>query len=146
MSRITERILCPTCPYLKNGIKEEGKKFGVEYVVLNSKEKFIIIDNPNVSWDKIMGEIKCFETTYVPKFGKYEVEEFVGHFMKEALVMSKDITDLFNMELLCDDFPYNTTRVNVDTIRERLLKCFDIVKVENDTTHLMFKWERYDKL
>ena len=54
--------------------------------------------------------------------------------------------NLANMELLCDDFPYNTTRVNKETIRERVMKCFDIVKEEKGVTYLKFKWERYDKL
>lgn len=146
MSKIAERVLCPNCPYKQNGIKEEGEKFGVEYVILNSNERYIICDNPDVSWDKIMSEIKSFNITYVPKFGKYEVEQLVGQFMINALLISKDITDLFNMELLCEDFPYNVTRASKEIIRERLLKCFDVVKVENNTTYLKFKWERYDKL
>ena len=146
MRMIRERILCPKCPYLEKGIKEEGEKFGVEYVVLESNEKFIICDNPNISWDKIMNDLKLFDITYVPKFGKYEIEQFVGYFMKEALLISKDITDLFNMELLCDDYPFNTTRVNKETIRERLLKCFNVVQKDNNTTYLSFKWERWDKL
>lgn len=145
MSRITERLFCRNCPYVK-GIKGEGKKFGVEYVIFNSEEKFQILDNPDVTGDVVLEGIKKFIDIHVPKFGKYEVEEFVGYYMKEAILISKDITDLFNMELLCDDFPYNTTRVNKETIRDRVMKCFDIVKVENGITYLKFKWERYDKL
>lgn len=146
MRMIRERVLCPTCPYFKEGIKEEGERFDVEYVVLKSKEQYLICDNPAVSWDSIMKNIKRFDTTYVPKFGKYEIEQLVGHFMKEALLISKDITDLFNMELLCDDYPFNTTRVSKETIRERVLKCFDVVKKENNVTYLKFKWSRWNEL
>jgi len=145
MSKLTEKLFCRNCPYL-NGIKEEGKNFGVEYVIFNSEEKFYIVDNPDVTGDVVLEGIKKFINIHVPKFGKYEVEKFVGYYMKEAILISKDITDLFNMELLCDDFPYNTTRVNKETIRERVMKCFDIVKEEKGVTYLKFKWERYDKL
>jgi len=86
MGKISERVLCPTCPYLNNGIKEEGEKFNVEYVVLKAKEQYLICDNPDVPWDKIMKEIRLFDTTYVPKFGKYEIEQLVAIFIPSKLI------------------------------------------------------------
>ena len=70
MSKLTEKLFCRNCPYL-NGIKEEGKNFGVEYVIFNSEEKFYIIDNPDVTGDVVLEGIKKFINIHVPKFGKY---------------------------------------------------------------------------
>ena len=122
-------------------IKMKGAKFGVQYVMLESDERFLIVDNPRVSWDNVMRNIEKFDFTYVPKFGKFEIEEFVGYYMKEALLISKDITHLLFMELVCDDSPYNITNVSMSQLRERVLKCFDVVRKDGNITYLMFKWE-----
>ena len=145
MRDIKARILCSNCPVYNAKIKEEGERFRVEYVVmLKPGERYLIHDNTEVSWDEVMKNIREFNITYVPKFGKYEIEEFVGDCMRQAIFFSKDITDLFNMELLCDDFPYNETRVTSATIKERVLKCFEIVKKEKNITYLKFKWQPYN--
>ena len=47
------------------------------------------------------------------------------------------------MELLCDDLPYNTTRISADVIKERVLKCFKVIKEENNIVYLEFKWKAY---
>lgn len=141
MKRMSQGREC--CDFLKpkGFVKEEGQKFRVQYVVFKSNEKYIICDNEEVSWDEIMRSRDNFQSLYVPKFGKYEIEEFISYFMKVALFISKDITDLFNMDLVCDDFPYNITKISSDLIKERLLKCFEVVKKEESKTYLKFKWE-----
>lgn len=141
MGNTKRRILCKNCCVLETHTIEEGEKFGVEYIVFKPEKRYLIRDNENVSWDYIMKNIKKFQDYYVPKFGKYEIEEFVSYFMKEALFITKDITNLFNMELLCDDLPYNVTRVSTETIKERLLKCFEVVERKEKTIYLKFKWE-----
>ena len=141
MGRIKRRILCKNCPVLNTKVKEEGEKFRVEYIVLDTKERYLICDDESVSCDEVMKDRYKFISTYVPKFGKFEIEEFVGYFMQEAIYITKDISNLFNMELLCDDSPFNITRVSSETIKKRLLQCFEVVKKENDVTYLKFKWE-----
>ena len=141
MGKIAERIICKDCPKIKHGIKSEGEMFGVEYIVLKSDEQYIICNNERISWNDVMPKMSEFDTLYVPKFGKYEIEEFVGYFMRVALLITKDITDLFNMELLCDDSPFNITEVSSKDIKEKLLKCFNVVKKVDNMTYLEFKWE-----
>ena len=141
MKKITERIICKDCPKIIQEIKSEGKMFDVEYVILKSNMQYIICDNENVAWNDIMPKISNFVLLYVPRFGKYEIEEFIGYFMRVALLITKDITDLFNMNLLCDDSPFNVTEISSKIIKERLLECFNVIKKVGNTTYLEFKWE-----
>lgn len=150
MNKAIMNIICDGCSRVKAKIEDSGSMHGVDYVTFDSKKKYIIVDNPAVSWDKIMKERENFVSIYVPKFGKYEIEAFVGHKMMEALLITQDITGLFNSELLCDDSPFNVTRINSDILRKRLLKCFDIVTEEkmhnSSVVKLMFKWKPYYEL
>lgn len=147
MNNLEMRILCGDCPKLKSNIVDSGRKYGVEYVILKSDKRYIIVDNPDISWDDIMkNRIKDFVTRYVPKFGKFEIEEYLSYAMLEAIIFTKDITNLFNSELLCFDLPYNVTRVSSDSIKNKMLKCFDVVSQSEDEIRLMFKWEYYCNL
>ena len=149
MNNLEMRILCEDCPKLKCEIESSGSKQGVDYVTLKSKKRYIIEDNPNVSWDEIMKNRDKFISTYVPKFGKYEIEEFVGYKLMEALFITKDITKLLNSELLCDDTPYNVTRIRQDYLKRQIMKCFDEVwhdAYSHNVVKLVFKWKPWSEL
>ena len=141
MGTIATRVMCRECKRLEK-VLSEGEMFGVEYVIKRFDKKYIIVDNKSISWDEIMPHIREFNITYVPKFGKYEIEQFVGHMMLEALLITKDITNLMNMDLLCEEYPYNAIKIDSDILKERVLKCFDIVKTERNSIYLKFKWEK----
>lgn len=127
--------------------KEEGRRYGVYYVTYYGKMRYIIVDNPDISWDDIMTKyVKDFIIKFVPKFGKYEVEEFIGRSILEALLITKDITDLYNLDLVCNDFPYNITKVNKEDICEACAPCFKVISVKDGVTKLMFKWKPYEEL
>ena len=90
-----------------------------------------------------------FVSIYTPSFGKYEIEHFVGHKLMEALFITNDITDLMYSELLCDDSPFNITRISWDDLATRVLKCFDVVKGNTDNPNvvrLVFKWKPWKEL
>jgi len=150
MNNFIMKVLCGGCPKQKLEIESSGRMHDVDYVTLKSNKRYIIKDNPNVSWDDIMNNKEKFISTYVPRFGKAEIEHFVGYKMMEALFITKDITDLLNSELLCDDSPYNVTRIKSERLKEELLKCFE--KVERPDSYnpnvifLMFKWKPYCEL
>ena len=135
------RVLCYGCPKEDIKVKSYGEKFGVNYVVTDSDHKYIIRDNNDISWDDIMKKMEGFQDRYVPKFGKYEIEKFVCFYLKEALLITKDMTELFNMEVIHYDYWLpNVTRFSADVIKERLLKLFDVVEETQYITYLKFKW------
>jgi len=149
MNKLEMKILCEGCPRLKQEIENSGSKYGVDFVTFESEKRYIILDNPDVSWDDIMKNRDKFILTYVPKFGKYEIEEFVGYKMMEALFITKDITELLNSELLCDDSPFNITRIKQDILKKRIMKCFVVLCTEesnNNTVTLVFKWKPWCEL
>lgn len=147
MNNFKMKILCEGCPKLKCEIESSGSKYGVDYVTFKSKKRYVIEDNPDVSWDEIMKNRENFISTYVPKFGKYEIEEYVGYKIMEALFITKDITDLINSELLCDDTPYNITRIKQNYLEEQVMKCFDVVSQgPNNLVKLVFKWRSWREL
>jgi len=94
-----------------------------------------------------MKERDNFVSMYVPKFGKFEIEAFIGYKMMEALFITKDITNLLNSELLCDDSPYNVSKITSEMLQNKLLKCFEIIDEEmrynKEVIKLMFKWKPY---
>lgn len=145
MNNLEIKVLCASCPKLDLDIKESGSKFGTSFVIQKSEIRYILQDNPNVSWDEIMKNRDLFISTYVPKFGKYEIEEFVGYKLMEALFITKDVTDLLNANLACFDV-YNTTRVSAERMKEKLFKCFEFKGTKENITYLMFKWKQYDEL
>lgn len=150
MNNLVMKFFCHDCPKFQRKIESSGSQYGVDYITFKAEKRYIIEDNPNVSWDEIMQNREKFISIYTPKFGKYEIEEFVGYKLMEALFITKDITDLLNSELLCDDSPYNVTRIKYERLKEELLKCFEIV--EKDVSHnsnaifLMFKWKPWKEL
>lgn len=149
MNNFEMKILCGDCPNLNLKIVNSGSMFGVQFVSFETEKKYIIIDNPDISWNSIMRERENFTSTYVPKFGKYEIEHFIGYKLMEALFITKDITELLNCELLCNDFPYNVIKVRADILKKRILQCFEEVDGDCDNPNivfLMFKWKTYSEL
>ena len=149
MNELEMKILCDGCLRQKQEIQGSGSKYGVDFVTFKSEKRYIIRDNTDISWDEIMKNRDKFILTYVPKFGKYEIEEFVGYKMMEALFITKDITELLNSELLCDDLPYNVTRIKQDILKKRIMKCFDVIWTEefnNNIVTLVFKWKPWCEL
>ncbi len=148
MNNTEMMILCEGCPKRDVKLASSGSMHGVSYITFPSDKRYIIRDNPDVSWDEIMRRREKFMEIYIPKFGKYEIEQFVAHKLMEALFITKDITELLNSKLVCFDM-YNTTRVEQERLKDILLKCF--VEVDGDCygdhiKYLMFKWTPYSQL
>ena len=141
MNDLARNFLCQGCPKLKCEIEDTGSKFGVDYITFKSQKRYIIEDNPDVSWNEIMKIRDEFVSNYVPKFGKYEIEEFVGYKLMEALFITKDITGLLNSELLCDDSPFNITRIKQDRLKAKIMKCFYVLDADENNVTLVYKWK-----
>ena len=127
-------------------VKERGAKNIIRYSIAYSNVRYVVVDNPKVTWEDIMTKyIKNFDLHFVKMFGKCEVECFIAEKMLYAILVTKDITDLFNMDVVCDDFPYNITKVNAKKIQEKCIHLFDIISKKDGEVKLMFKWGEYVK-
>lgn len=73
----------------------------------------------------------------VPRFGKYEVEEFVAKMLLISLIQG-DLTTLMNIEISYDDFPYNHGNYSKDTIRKYILEYCEVIRQENNVVTLKY--------
>lgn len=78
-----------------------------------------------------------FIISKVPKFGKYEVEEFVAKMLLVALAQG-DITSLMNTTISFDDAPYNNGYYSKNKIREKIFEFSEIIRNENGIITLKY--------
>lgn len=78
-----------------------------------------------------------FIISKVPKFGKYEVEEFVANMLTLALVKG-NITELMNTTISFDDGPYNNGYYSKNKIREKIFEFSEIISKENSIITLKY--------
>lgn len=79
----------------------------------------------------------------VPRFGKYEVEEFVAKMLLISLIQG-DITALMNTEISYDDSPYNDGEYSKDTIIKCILEYCEVIREENNIVTLKYLGEKKD--
>ncbi len=78
-----------------------------------------------------------FINNKVPKFGKYEIEEFVANIIVLALIKG-DLTDLMNINISYYDFPYNDVSLAKEIIKKRILGYCEIVEENNNVVKLRY--------
>lgn len=84
-----------------------------------------------------ISSLSNFTCNYVPKFGKYEVEEFVAEMILIAIA-EHDITKLMNTEISFDDSPYNKGFYPKERIRELILSYCTIISEKNGIVELNY--------
>lgn len=87
--------------------------------------------------DYAISNFSDFIISKVPKFGKYEVEEFVAKKLILALVQG-DITELMNTTISFDDIPYNNGYYSKNKIREKIFEFSEIIRNENGIITLKY--------
>lgn len=78
-----------------------------------------------------------FIISKVPKFGKYEVEEFVAKMLLVALAQG-DITSLMNTTISFDDAPYNNGYYSKNKIREKIFEFSEIISKKDGIITLKY--------
>ena len=73
----------------------------------------------------------------MPKFGKYEVEEFVAEMILIAIA-EHDITKLMNTEISFDDLPYNSGFYSKENVRELILSYCNVISEKNGIVELNY--------
>lgn len=84
-----------------------------------------------------ISSLSNFTCNYVPKFGKYEVEEFVAEMILIAIA-EHDITKLMNTEISFDDLPYNSGFYSKEKVRELILSYCNVISEKNGIVELNY--------
>jgi len=84
-----------------------------------------------------ISSLSNFTCNYVPKFGKYEVEEFVAEMILISIA-EHDITKLMNTEISFDDSPCNSGFYTKERVRELILSYCTIISEKNGIVELNY--------
>ncbi len=121
---------------------EEGRTSGnILYYVTEANAEYYLEgrENTDISESEFM-------LKYTPKFGKYEIEDFVGRELLKSLLIGGNISNIFYMNICCDDSPYNVVKISQDRLQKELNKLFTVVKTEKNKIFLKFKWKPFAEL
>ncbi len=128
MTGIAESIICYGCDKCKKKeIIEEGIMYDndtLRYFVEEPKETYIISSNYIPSQTLLKNNL----INYVPRFGKYEVENFLAQELAKILFVTKDLSYLFSTTIMVDNFMSKSSIFNGDVIKQRFLPLFDVEK------------------
>lgn len=84
-----------------------------------------------------ISNLSKFTCNHVPKFGKYEVEEFVAGMILISIA-EHDITKLMNTEISFDDSPYNSGYYPKEKVRELILSYCTIISDKDGIVELNY--------
>ena len=116
-------------------IIKQGIDNGVYYYVKSSTKRYII-QNTDDYKNKIAIEVL---NSKLPKFGKYEIEEFFESRFLTALLIKRDMTDIFNTTVYYNDFP-RATYFKAEKVKEIFMKeTFEVVKEEKNIVYIALK-------
>lgn len=116
-------------------IIKQGIDNDVYYYVKKSTKRYII-KNADDYINKIPIQLLISK---LPKFGKYEIEEFFESRFLTALLIKHDMTDIFNTTVYYNDFP-RATYFKSERVKEIFMKeTFEVVREENNIVYIALK-------
>lgn len=115
----------------KNGnITSEGITInGIQYFSVHSDEDFYVSHNYFPSEDFIRKNIIDIAHDYIPKLSTDLFQEFIAKELKTALLVTRNLTPLFNTSLMYDkstSYTSNTLYLDKKDLKEILLPLFNI--------------------
>lgn len=129
-------------------VTSEGCEKGVLYYVKDDallKMSYFLEEFDEIDYFNIIEQLKSNFNNfkkYLPKFGKYEIEEFIKQKFLHSLLITGNFTDLFNTEIYFNDISY--IRISSEDLLKKLLPCFIVTKTTGATFYLKFKWEKQE--
>lgn len=133
MGDIAKRIFCQNCnkfmEFERNVIAEGITENGILYCTTRPKESYIIDENYTPSQELMQKNFIDKTLTYIPKFGKFEIESFIATELFNAIFTTKRLSNLLNTSIMLNDFLSDTIHVQSKRIKESILPLFDIKKV-----------------
>ena len=133
---IKEQIEAMLNPKFKDNtsITKEGIEDGVYYYVEKS-EKMYIIQNADCFR---FAELE-FLKSKLPKFGKFEIENFFLNRFLTSILITHSMTDIFNTTVYYCDYPRDTYFTS-DRVKEIFMKnTFNLVKEEKNVVYIQLK-------
>ena len=80
-----------------------------------------------------------FVNSYVPNYGKYEVEEFIAKMLLISLITG-NVEELFNTSISYDDSPYNCGDYSKNTIKRSILQYCEIFHEDKERKLVTLKY------
>lgn len=114
-------------------VLKEGREGNVYYYTEQTNTRYII-QTPQREILKQMNidELKAL----LPKFGKFEIENFFENRFLNALLVTSDMTEIFSTTVLCSDY-YWSCKFGKDRVKEVFMKnCFVIDHEEDNIVYL----------
>lgn len=130
MSSILTEIMCHGCEkkiqYYQKRIVREGRIGNLSYITEDAQRVFLepIDLKDEALLEKILKNDFTFYN-YIPKFGKFEIEKFIADELRAVILITHDLSPLFNTHILCEN-----TYVSPERIKEALM-CI-LSKTSND--------------
>lgn len=84
-----------------------------------------------------------FVNNSIPKYGKYEVEEFVARMLIISLITG-DITELMNTNISYNDYPYGgSCDYSKNTIKESILQFCEVLSTDDGIIKLKYHGKEF---
>lgn len=134
MGEIAKCMICRDCTKIRkvlNTIISEGiTEDGIMYYVTKPDEIYLMDQFYTPSEDFLRNDLLKVCSNYIPKFGKYEIEYFIAKKLMEALLITNDLSYLFNTNIMISDIS-GDIYVPSKRLKEKLLPLFEVKKVGN---------------
>lgn len=80
-----------------------------------------------------------FVTDFIPKFGKFEAEEFIADELRKAIFITNDLSNLFSTSIIVDD-GYSSCFISSDIIEKELIKeCLKKCRNSNSQNPILYE-------
>lgn len=134
MGEIARSIICRNCSKIRNvenNIISEGiTENGIMYYITRPKDIYLMDESYTPSKNFRKNDFFKICYSYIPKFGKYEIEYFVTKEIMEALFVTKDFSFLFSTNIMISDIS-GDVYVSSERLKEKLLPLFEVKKDGN---------------
>lgn len=107
----------------------------IDYENWDGRKYFVECDSSLLELAK--SNVHEFILSNTPKFGKFEVEEFIGSMICHCLI-AKEITALMNMYISYDDSPYNCGKYSKENVKEQIMGFCEIFSQDENTVKLKY--------
>ena len=129
-----DAMINPTLKKEVSTITKQGIDDSVYYYVEKSNKSYVI-QNAEIFRYSDLELLK----SKLPKFGKYEIEEFFENRFLTALIITHDMTEIFNTTVYYSDFPRDTYFSSARVKEIFMEKAFDFVKEEKNIVYIALK-------
>lgn len=135
MGDIARGMICQACNKImeieKHVIAEGITENGIKYYTTQPKQTYLIDKNYTPS-DELMQKSFADKTlTYIPTFGKFEIEAFIAKELFTSIFVTKNLSNLLNTTISIYDFSCGTLNISSEKIKEIILPLFEVIETRS---------------